>query len=83
MLPKIMTQQPRWVNWFKPRDSRSKIAIDPKTGKAAFKKDSGPRSNSWSDFVTASKRDPRRLGFDIADPFVAVDLDHVVKKAAG
>src|SRR6266550_9231749 len=77
-LPAVLLDTPHWLNWFLTPDGR-KIPTNSRTKEPAFKREQGLRERSYSSFAEACCRNPHRLGFDIVEPFVGVDLDHVLE----
>jgi hypothetical protein len=78
VFPEVLLKTPNWLNYFLTSDGR-KVPLDSKTGRGAFKKNSGERAASRSTYEEACRRNPRRLGFDLDEPFLGVDLDHVLE----
>jgi hypothetical protein len=80
--PKVLIDNPRWCRYFLTDDGR-KIPTRVDNGRAAFASGTS-RSDSWSSYAAAyrpnpfARSAPVRLGFDIAAPFFAVDLDKVL-----
>jgi hypothetical protein len=80
--PKVLIDNPRWCRYFITDDGR-KIPTRVDNGRAAFASGTS-RSDSWTTYAAAyrpnpfARSAPVRLGFDIAAPFFAVDLDKVL-----
>jgi ssDNA-binding Zn-finger/Zn-ribbon topoisomerase 1 len=82
--PEALTRTPHWVGWkWGTRNGkRTKLPMDPHTGKNASSADPA----TWADFPTAracALRHGYGLGFMLAPPFVGIDLDHCRDAATG
>ena len=84
MIPKELKERKQWICWkyqVKPgRDKPTKIPYNPATGMPASTMD----ASTWVDFETASRSAGKYSGigfvFTKDDPYVGIDLDHVLDK---
>lgn len=72
VIPQELRELPQWVVW------RNKVPFAPSTGRAASSSD----PSGWTDFRTAWAAEPSYdgVGFVLTanDPYVVIDLDHVL-----
>lgn len=84
MIPKELKERKQWICWkyqVKPgRSKPTKIPYNPATGMPASTMD----ASTWVDFETASRSAGKYSGigfvFTKDDPYVGIDLDHVLDK---